>query len=86
MKPKDEQKPAEPAKPPTKPDSVLSAMTPEQRRKVEEFRKGLGERLAEGLNRAVMAEHERDVALYNEMKARGETPPGWLRHIVEQKK
>lgn len=45
--------------------------------------KNLGQRVADGLNRAVMEEHARDVAEYQAIKARGETPPQWLTRLVE---
>jgi hypothetical protein len=39
--------------------------------------------IVDGLNQHVIEEHARDVAMYTEMKARGETPSRWLAHQVE---
>ena len=42
---------------PSKPSAARLARTPEERAKLDQFRAGIGQFLADNLNRSVMSEH-----------------------------
>lgn len=46
----------------------------------------IAQAIVDNLKRNVAAEYEQDVAEYHAIKARGETPPKWLAHIVEDRR